>query len=106
WDESVKTSPKKQPPKKETKKRTAKNGKYTVVAGDTLSEIAADFNVTVNQLVQWNNIKDKNLIRTGQVLRVEKPNQKAQPKKNQSKTTTYKIKTGDTLSSIAKKFDT
>lgn len=44
---------------------------YTVVRGDNLSKIAAKFGTTVSQLVEWNNIKNPNLIYPGQVLRVK-----------------------------------
>ena len=44
---------------------------YTVVRGDNLTKIAAKFGTTVNQLVAWNNLKNKNLILVGQVLRVK-----------------------------------
>lgn len=43
---------------------------YTVVKGDNLTKIAKKFGTTVNQLVSWNNIKNKNLIYAGQKLRV------------------------------------
>lgn len=43
---------------------------YTVQAGDTLSKIANQFGVTVNSLVQANNIQDPNLIQVGQVLQI------------------------------------
>ncbi|MBK1812045.1 N-acetylmuramoyl-L-alanine amidase [Clostridium sp. YIM B02505] len=43
---------------------------YTVVKGDTLSEIAKSYGTTISKLVQLNNIKDANLIVIGQKLRV------------------------------------
>ena len=43
---------------------------YTVVGGDALSGIAIRFGVTVDQIVQWNSIKNKNLIRVGQKLTI------------------------------------
>ena len=43
---------------------------YTVAKGDTLTKIAKKYGTTVNQLVAWNNIKNKNLIYAGQKLRV------------------------------------
>lgn len=46
---------------------------YTVVAGDTLSRIAAKFGVTVTDLVAWNNIADPSNIAVGQVLKVSAP---------------------------------
>lgn len=67
---------------------------YTVKSGDTLSGIAQKFGVTVDNLVAWNNIKDKNKINVGQVLTVT------------GGTTTYTVKSGDTLGEIAKRFGT
>lgn len=43
-------------------------GKYTVRSGDTLSQLAKDNNITVNDLVKWNNISDPNRIYVGQQL--------------------------------------
>lgn len=50
---------------KETKKY------YTVKKGDTLSKIAKKYKTTVKQLAKWNNIKNVNVIRVGQKLRVK-----------------------------------
>ncbi|HIY17744.1 MAG TPA: LysM peptidoglycan-binding domain-containing protein [Candidatus Intestinimonas stercorigallinarum] len=44
---------------------------HTVVAGDTLSKIAAAAGTTVDKLVEVNAIKNKNLIRVGQVIMLE-----------------------------------
>ena len=46
----------------------AGSGRYTVVAGDTLSGIAAKFNTSVEYLAQKNGIKDTNYIIVGQVI--------------------------------------
>lgn len=43
---------------------------YVVRRGDTLSGIAAMFNVTTQELALWNNIQNPDLIRTGQILRI------------------------------------
>ena len=43
---------------------------YTVRSGDTLSEIAVRFGVSVSDLVSWNNISNPNLIYLGEVLQV------------------------------------
>lgn len=43
---------------------------YTVKSGDTLSKIAKDNNTTVEKLVKINNIKNANLIYTGQVIKL------------------------------------
>lgn len=59
---------KKEEPKTTT---TTKKTYYTVKKGDTLSEIAVKYKTTVKQLASWNNIKNVNLIRVGQKLRVK-----------------------------------
>lgn len=43
---------------------------YTVKKGDTLSAIARKYDTTVEALVASNGIKDKNIIRVGQVLQI------------------------------------
>ncbi|VDG32263.1 peptidase P60 [Lactobacillus reuteri] [Lactiplantibacillus mudanjiangensis] len=43
---------------------------YTVKPGDTLSEIAVRFHVTIYELYMWNNIADIDKIYVGQVLKV------------------------------------
>jgi LysM repeat protein len=43
---------------------------YTVVPGDTLAKIAARFGTTVAALQTANNLRNINLIYTGQVLRI------------------------------------
>lgn len=69
---------------------------YTVKRGDTLSKIAQMFNVTVNDLVKWNNIKDPNFIVAGERLIVGKG----------SKEIIYIVKLGDTLTKIANRYGT
>lgn len=44
---------------------------YTIRSGDNLSSIAKKYGTTVNQLVQWNNIKNPNLIYPNQKIRVK-----------------------------------
>ena len=41
---------------------------YKVVAGDTLTKIAARFGVTVDAIMKANGITNANLIKVGQVL--------------------------------------
>ena len=43
---------------------------YTVKKGDTLASIARKYDTTVEALVASNGIKNKNLIRVGQVLQI------------------------------------
>lgn len=52
-------------PKKETKQY------YVIKKGDNLTKIAKTYKTTVDQLVKWNNIKNKNLIYSGQKIRVK-----------------------------------
>lgn len=42
---------------------------YLIKSGDTLSEIALELNVSMEELIKLNNIKDKNLIITGKKLK-------------------------------------
>ena len=43
---------------------------YTVAAGDVVSGIAIRFGVTTEQIKQWNNLKDVNVISVGQKLTI------------------------------------
>ncbi len=45
---------------------------YTVVGGDVLSGIAIRFGVTVQQICQWNNIKNPDLIYINQKLTIRR----------------------------------
>lgn len=74
---------------------------YTVEAGDTLYRIATQNNTTVDILKRLNNLTDNNLT-IGQVLILPPTEIIEIP----TTTTTYTIKSGDTLYSIAKKYET
>lgn len=69
---------------------------YRVKFGDTLSQIALRYGVTVNSIVNSNNIKNPNLIFVGQILKINESN-------NQN---IYIVKRGDTLSGIAYRYGT
>ncbi len=43
---------------------------YVVKSGDTLSEIAKKYNVTLENLINWNDISNPNIIYIGQVLKI------------------------------------
>lgn len=75
---------------------------YTVKKGDTLSAIAKKYNTTYQKIASDNGIKNPNLIRIGQVLKIN-TNQK---NTSTSSITYYTVKKGDTLSAIAKKYGT
>lgn len=75
---------------------------YTVVSGDTLSQIALDYGTTVSSIVALNNIPNPNLIYPGQQFII-----KTSGEYNDSHDcghVLYLIKWGDTLTSIANKF--
>src|SRR5690606_31509676 len=76
---------------------------YTVKAGDTLYSIAKKYNVTVAALAKANNITNYNLIRVGQVLVIPGTTPPAPPP---ATTVKYTVKAGDTLYSIASKYNT
>lgn len=75
---------------------------YTVKSGDTLYSIAKKFNISVNELMNYNNLNNTTLS-LGQQLRI--PGTTSQPQNNSSYTT-YIVKSGDNLYNIARNFGT
>lgn len=73
---------------------------YTVQNGDSLWLIANRYNTTIYSIMSLNNLQN-DLIRVGQILKI--PVSQAGSSTN---TITYVIKNGDTLWSIAKKYNT
>lgn len=69
---------------------------YTVEAGDTLYDIALAFDMSVDDLIAYNDL-DGSVIRPGQVLRVSRSSS-AQP-------LTVTVQPGDSLWEIARRFD-
>lgn len=79
-------------------------GTYTVKSGDTLSGIAARHGVTVNQLKQWNGLTSNN-IKVGQKLKLNSSSSSSSASTAGSGDyTTYTVKSGDSLYSIAKNY--
>ena len=79
------------------------NERYTTITiryGDTLSELAIEYNTTVERLVELNNIANPNLIYAGDTLIV--------PTSDSSSNITqiYVVQYGDTLSKIAQEYGT
>ena len=73
---------------------------YTVKAGDTLYGISNQFGVSVTELAQLNGIKGSNII-IGQVLKIP-----GSSGTNPNNMFMYTVKKGDSLYSIAKKYNT
>ncbi len=77
---------------------------YTVQAGDSLGDIARRHNVNADELAAHNGISNPNEIMPGQVLAI--PNPTPQPGGAEVlEVTTYIVRAGDTLASIAAFYD-
>lgn len=95
-----------------------KRDKYhRVRRGQTLSVIAARYRVSVRDIVALNSLRSRNRIRVGQLLRLPARGQKVRPvrlasktkkkpaSKRITKTGKYKVRRGDSVFRIAKKFN-
>ena len=74
---------------------------YTVRYGDSLWKIANRYGVSVNSLVTLNNIQNPNLIYPGQQIKV-----KVSSNNNQANTLYYRVRRGDSLWRIARRYRT
>ncbi len=90
-------------PVKPSKPQTSSETIYIVKKGDTLSGIASKYGTTYQVLASYNGISNPNLIGVGQTIKI--PNGTMSHITNTS-SRTYIVKSGDTLSSIAKKYGT
>lgn len=69
---------------------------YIVKTGDSLYSIAREYNISVNDLMNSNNLTST-LLQIGQILKIHN--------KNDIDNNTYKVQSGDTLYSVAKKYN-
>ena len=76
---------------------------YVVRKGDTLTKIAHRFHVSVLQLMQENQLKNKNKLSVGQVLAIPQGSASVEPSLS-GEVEPYRVVKGDTLSKIAKRF--
>lgn len=118
-DEAKKSQTKKQKAADSTNTKKQANSSstaksYTVVSGDSLFNIAIKHNISLADLISWNNLTS-DLIHPGQVLKVSgskttasKPNESNSGNSNNTskKADTYKVVSGDTLSGIAARYGT
>lgn len=74
------------------------NNTYVVQQGDTLSQIAQKYGTTYQELARINNISNPNYIQVGQVIKISC--------KNNITDRIYTVQAGDTLSKIAKMYNT
>ena len=70
---------------------------YIVKSGDSLYSIAKKYNTSIDKIKQLNNL-NSNLLSIGQTLKI--------PNSNNTTDLTYKVVSGDSLYSIAKKYNT
>jgi membrane-bound lytic murein transglycosylase D len=86
---------------------------YTVRKGDNIASIAKANKVNAHDLQRWNQLSGKNL-KVGQTLVMQDNVSKARQGKNraavalaanQAKSTRYKVKKGDSLSGVARRFN-
>lgn len=77
---------------------------YTVRRGNTLWQIARRYETSINEIVKLNNIQNPNLIYIGEKLQIiTKTNYE---EKHETGNVMYTVKYGDTLSELAKKYNT
>lgn len=77
---------------------------YAVQTGDTLYTIAIKFNTTIAAIISTNPIINTEILRVGQVVCI--PMQQQQVPTCPIGTSPYEVKKGDTLATIANKFNT
>ena len=78
---------------------------YTVRHGDTISKIAMAYGVTVQHIVEMNDIQNPNLIYPGEKIRITKSrSNQLNEMGNPNLDVTYVVRKGDTLWGISRKF--
>lgn len=81
---------------------------HKIRAGESLWLIARKYNTSVKQLAHWNGIGVNSTLRVGSSLKIWQPNQAQQTSatiRGATRKIGYKVKSGDSLSRIADKFD-
>jgi len=84
--------------------RVTSGGSYVVQRNDTLWDISRSFGTTVDELCAANGLSRGATIRPGQRLAIPAGGAGTAPSKTTTGSTTYKVRRGDTLYDIARKF--
>jgi membrane-bound lytic murein transglycosylase D len=79
---------------------------HTVARGESLWDIAKQYNVGVNSLARWNQMAPRDVLSTNRKLVVwtKKPDAKQKTTKVETRKLFYKVRRGDSLAFIADKF--
>lgn len=81
---------------------------YTINQGDSISEIAEKFNVSISDLIKWNGLSGNKII-AGERLKIysgaKLSNQTSQGQQGNKGITTYVVKRGDSLWEISQAFN-
>ena len=80
--------------------------RYKIQRGDTLAGIARRYETSINELVRINNIQNPNLIYAGDLLLIPTKNNSINSGSDDKNNTIYIVQRGDTLTSIAKRYNT
>jgi membrane-bound lytic murein transglycosylase D len=85
-------------------RRIASDGSYVVQRHDTLWDIARSFDTSVNRLCAANGLERWQPIHPGQRLRIPAGSGPVESSKSTRSSTTYRVRKGDTLYAIARRF--
>lgn len=87
-------------------KRASNKLSYKVKSGDTLWDISQEYDVSIRSLAKWNGMAPKDPIKPGQNLVIWKESVSENHAKNAVvRSVFYKVRSGDSLARIAKKFN-
>ncbi len=84
---------------------------HKIKRGETLKAIAGRYNVSVSNIKKWNKLKSNNLkagsrlkVLSREVMYVDAAEVTTSPAKKSAKPTSYKVRSGDTMSELAERF--